>query len=68
MSLLPREIRNQKEATTYRICMNCKKSTDKEADMTGQDMIALGVVIMALSSVLFVIVLCVLHRLKKKIG
>lgn len=36
--------------------------------MMGQDMIALGVVIMALSSVLFVIVLCVLHRLKKKIG
>lgn len=36
--------------------------------MTGQDMIALGVVIMALSSVMFVIVVCVLHRLKKKIG
>lgn len=36
--------------------------------MTGQDMIALGVVIMVLSSVLFVIVLCVLHRLKNKIG
>ena len=34
--------------------------------MTGQDMIALGVLIMALSSVLFVIVLCVLHRLKRK--
>lgn len=38
-----------------------------EISMSGQDMIALGIVIMSLASILFVVALCVLHRIKKKI-